>query len=745
MRLFKSLRHPEKEEAETPPAFSFAFLKRDAQTGLPQPDVLFRLVGESGEPALQAVSDPWGRVRFDALLPGTYFLTEDAPAGAPAERPPYTVRVDGCGDVRVDGIPAARFQPGISAASCGDLVLFQRDARTGAPLRGAVLELRQGETAVCAVSSDEEGRLTFRGLFPGRFTLTESRPPRGYLPQAASYVLDIPAAGPPLLDGKPAQGSALYSQPFATLYLRLTDGSANPLAGAAYAVEQNGGHFAFITTDDTGTAQVTLSAPGTYTVREALPPPGCEPNAAVHTAVLQPDGILTVDGEEKTAIDAVSEPRLFFVAFRAAGAGAAFRLHAEESRTAVSDADGYVVFAAVPAGSYTLVQTAASPGYQPDPGCHAVLVEADGAAFVDGLPLPAFAVRNAPAPGFSLAVHSGAGLPLADAAFELLQQDRVVLCRTTDEEGGALFAPLEPGEYTLQETQAPADYRPDEAVYAVTVAEDGGVLVNGTALSGPLPLTNAPAPGVLFFTVTDGGDGQPVEGAVFALQPEGAPAFSAVSDAQGRVRFPAVPAGIYTLRETAVPDDYALPDTAWHVTTDEEGCLLLEGSPCGGPPLCLYRLVSLYGRCIWEDNGNARGRRPASVFIELLRDGAAVDRIELPGTQTAFRFDQVALYRPDGTPYTYTVQQMPPPDGYIQHTADLVITNTWAQYSVTVLCEDEAGGELARSVYAVPAAQAFTAYLPVLTGYEPLCASPVALASVDRDQIVRFSYRPLDT
>ena len=120
MRLFKSLRHPEKEEAETPPAFSFAFLKRDAQTGLPQPDVLFRLVGESGEPALQAVSDPWGRVRFDALLPGTYFLTEDAPAGAPAERPPYTVRVDGCGDVRVDGIPgfSRGFPPRPAATWC---------------------------------------------------------------------------------------------------------------------------------------------------------------------------------------------------------------------------------------------------------------------------------------------------------------------------------------------------------------------------------------------------------------------------------------------------------------------------------------------------------------------------------------------------------------------------------------------------------------------------------------------------
>ena len=152
----------------------------------------------------------------------------------------------------------------------------------------------------------------------------------------------------------------------------------------------------------------------------------------------------------------------------------------------------------------------------------------------------------------SLRKQNEDGLPLAGVEFALLKEDGSTLMTAVSNELGIVtFERIPYGSYTIVETSPPTGYLKSDTSIQLTV---DGSFINPTE-----PITtvvNCPNEIILRKMDTEG---NPLAGAAFALlNVYGEQIMTAVSDADGIVRFMKIPCRQYTLSETRAPDGFSL-------------------------------------------------------------------------------------------------------------------------------------------------------------------------------------------
>lgn len=147
-----------------------------------------------------------------------------------------------------------------------------------------------------------------------------------------------------------------------------------------------------------------------------------------------------------------------------------------------------------------------------------------------------------------------AGDPLGEATFELTDDTgELVETLTTDAEGTLTSGPLSPGDYTLEEINAPEGYIINEEVLTFTVSEENDGKPEQIELG---QFTNYQ--GNAEFIKTDA-EGKPLEDAHFTLyNGEEVVSDNLVSDENGRVVLEQLSPGQYVLKETKPLDGYIL-------------------------------------------------------------------------------------------------------------------------------------------------------------------------------------------
>lgn len=146
---------------------------------------------------------------------------------------------------------------------------------------------------------------------------------------------------------------------------------------------------------------------------------------------------------------------------------------------AVSDAAGAVRFSRLPAGVYELTETAAPVGYLPDLSRYRVAVDAACGVTIDGVAADGYTLYGMPVTLSFRKTDAATGLPLEGAVYALSNGDAAA----SGADGLVNFGLPAPGVYTMTETSAPAGYEADPGSYAVAVAADGSVTVNGQPAS----------------------------------------------------------------------------------------------------------------------------------------------------------------------------------------------------------------------------------------------------------------------
>ena len=96
--------------------------------------------------------------------------------------------------------------------------------------------------------------------------------------------------------------------------------------------------------------------------------------------------------------------------------------------------------------------------------------------------------------------------------------------------------------------------------------------------------------------------------------------------------------------------------------------------------------VSVSGTKTWNDNNNQDGKRPASITVNLLKNGTKVDsKIVTPDVSGAwtYSFSGLDKYNADGTEITYTVSE-DSVDGYTSTVTGTNITNSYTPETTVV-------------------------------------------------------------
>ena len=471
-----------------------------------------------------------------------------------------------------------------------------------------------------------------------------------------------------------------------------------PLAGAFYVLERDGREAASDLSDPAGGLAFFPLAPGTYTLREVRPPAGYAAEQAVLTVVVSDDGTVTIDGKPAGETVLYNRPLsgLHFPKRSAAGAplaGAEFTL--SDGRTAVSDADGTVDFGPLAPGDYTMTETAAPEGYLANTAVYAVHVAQDGAVTVNGQSLAEFSVEDVPYPDLRFTkTAASSGAPLAGAEFTLSDGRTAV----SDADGAGDFGPLPPGRYTMKETAAPAGYAPNDHEYTVLVTADGSILVDGTPLSG-FRVENVRQSAELSFQKRDKNAGTPLAGAEFTLSG----GRTAVSDADGTVRFDGLAPGTYTLTESRSPDGYLPNPTVYTVVVAPDGTVTIDGKDPAGfvvadTPYPVLKFLK------YDASTNA----PLAGAEFTLSDG-----------RTAVSQENGLVYFGPVAPGLYTLTESRSPDGYEPNDAEYSVR---VQDNGVILIDGipmaafSVGNVPLRPVSAPPAVDMVTTASRVITG-----------------------------
>jgi len=94
------------------------------------------------------------------------------------------------------------------------------------------------------------------------------------------------------------------------------------------------------------------------------------------------------------------------------------------------------------------------------------------------------------------------------------------------------------------------------------------------------------------------------------------------------------------------------------------------------------RYIDLSGEKIWNDRDNASGKRPISVTVRLLRDGAEIDsRVVTAGTNWRFTFQHLPVDDGYGNIYTYEIRE-DGVNGYFTRINGMTVINSLIDGSV---------------------------------------------------------------
>ncbi len=334
------------------------------------------------------VTDASGGTLSSPQLPtGTYTVHEATPPPGYRPAPDQTVAVQAFQNtvVAYTGADEDHIVP-------AGLTLAKVDAQSGAPLAGAVLEVRYssaadgvydqdlgtcttGPSGTCAPAGNDG-----TALLPGDYQVTEVAAPPGYDLDPATSVQDVTLA-----PGE--QGTVTFSDfLLGSLQVRKSgdDTAYEPVAGATFTVAgpaPSAAPVGTLTVGADGSSNVLGGlVPGTYTLTETSPPPGYAAAAPVPVAVADGHATTVVDVADRVVpatvsllkVDALTNAPLAGAVFDVRYSTAADGVYDQDLGTCSTGSSGTCTpagndGAALLPGDYQVTEVSPPPGYALDP------------------------------------------------------------------------------------------------------------------------------------------------------------------------------------------------------------------------------------------------------------------------------------------------------------------------------------------------------------------------------------------
>ena len=422
-----------------------------------------------------------GVIQLVDLPAGDYTLTMSTTPPGFAIAAERTVTVEGGGntsyEIRLDALP----QP--------STLTVEKVDPNDEPLGNSCFALRQGQTTImtrCDAndSSPNDGTLVFENVPAGSYMLVETRAP------SPAWNISSPVSVT-MVAGKDQTVRVIdYPKPGRLVVTKVDAADASlVLEGACFELQGDRTYGPFCDGDDgVNDGKVTFPnvVPGTYTLVETSPPPGYEASADREVTIAA--GSTRNVTVENRAIPPSQTGTLIVTKVDGDGnrlAGSCFRLFDgnravtfQVCDSADGNSDGQISFNKVPTGTWTLRETVTPSTDWQYAEQQDVTVRQNETTRVT--------VENTLKPGrLQVNKTNTDGRPLQGACFDLKEDSEGARC--TDAYGIVTFSGLEPGTYTLVETQAPYGYQKASDVTGIQVRPGQTKVVNVVDQRTPPP------------------------------------------------------------------------------------------------------------------------------------------------------------------------------------------------------------------------------------------------------------------
>jgi len=453
----------------------------------------------------------------------------------------------------------------------GELTVTKTDmAGNTIAVAGTTFELYVGALLVATLSTDATGTVTFPNVKSGTYTLKETSAPAGYLISPALYVgvpitIDNSTGGVLQSDGITTLVTTEYEakNPQSTVSVKKT--KADGLTGitATFDVYVKDGAivpgYAGLVTDAAGNLTITGLPLGEYTLKEAVATTGYLKNTQGIDFKIETNAVTGV----QTAVNIVFRNYQGSVKLTKTGdggmllAGTTFQLKragVDVGAPVTTNGIGEISFTDLEPGNYTLVETAAAPGYVLDttPQAFTIPNEVDGSNPVAVAALDKELTMSNNLTSVEITKTDVAGNPLV-ATFEVKNGAVTVQTVTTNASTGkVVVVGLVAGTYQVSESVVPTGYVGTTEVRTLTIAADG-------TATGDMTFKNYQ--GSVEFTKT-GDAGVKLPGATFKLVKDGVDLQTGlITDIDGEIIVTGLAPGAYEFIETAAPAGYVLDTT----------------------------------------------------------------------------------------------------------------------------------------------------------------------------------------
>ena len=696
---------------------------------------LYKDAAAAEEPIDIQKTDKNGKALFADLEAGTYYVKEiAAPNGYVLDETirPFTIGGNDAWDVKTD-IENSLKQYTLKLTKKGD---------DGKLLEGVEFTL-SGNGITKKSASGQDGVVTFEGLHFGKYTITETKAPQGYVP-AGSINVEV--------KGDSSNGSVIQVGDVINKRTKLTvtkfaEDGKTALPGAKFVIKSADGKYVkvdgtsfasfadkkedatAIVTGENGTFTLEYLPLGKYVLEEIEAPEGYMiVTASKDFEIKNSETRVSINNTKiKTGLKIVKTDEngkllegIRFVlkdsggqAVQASGSGGKYTYtgRGDTGTEFTTDGRGEIFVSGLLWGTYYLSETNAPKGMV---GIKDQIVKVDAENHNKTIELKL--ENRSEKEKIEFKKTDGAGNGLAGAVFKLKLVEKSGTAYSTvkqmyaisDDEGRVSFEDVPYGVYELTEVIAPEGYVRSNKTYYVSI---GGATADGITIgNAPDHWTNDPTEKEFTVEKVSADGGEPLNGAVFQVLDEGKKPIEdiTITTLNGGSGTVTLPLGKYYLKETVAPEGYELNEELipFEVTTNGRNTVTVKNTPKTG---------SLTIQKADEDDKPLLGAefkiyaakdkaRENPIYMITDSSGKAIKTGIPYGRYVAIESRAPEGYELDNTEHNFDIPQKDE-DGKVTEVEDVTIsvTNVKSRYALSIVKRDinDKNKKLANTKFAV--------------------------------------------
>lgn len=696
---------------------------------------LYKDADAAEEPIDTQQTDKNGQALFADLDAGTYYVKEiAAPNGYALDETirPFTIGGNNASwDVKTD-IENSLKQYTLKLTKKGD---------DGKLLPGVEFTLSGNGISSITKSSDEDGVVKFEGLPFGRYTITETKAPQGYVKaKPIDVTIDEKNTVGAYTPNQAVDGGTITNEHTVLTVLKIDDADRKPLAGATFRIKNSdgkyvsaengkfkafvsgeGGASVFETGEDGKFILEYLPVGNNYALEELSAPQGyikvkgttsfnivkAQETVSVGNSLIK--GTLKLvkkdqHGKLLNGIEFVLKKGGRYVTANGGNSRYTYTGLADKKEAATklkTDENGRLEISGLLWGTYYLEEVNTPAGLIAGEDIVVSVTDQSQKPIID------LEVTNKlNTDSLSFTKTDGAGNGLAGAVFKLKLVEKSGTAYSTvkqmyaisDDKGRVSFEDVPYGVYELSEVIAPEGYVRSNDTYYVSI---GDAVAEGKKIdSVPNPWTNSRTEKEFTVKKVSADGGEPLSGAVFQVLDEGNnPIENKIITTNGGSGKIKLPLGKYYLKETAAPEGYELNEELipFEVTTNGRNTVTVKNTPKTGS-LTIQKADKddkpLLGAefKIYAAKDKAR-ENPITLITDS--SGKAIKTGIPYGSYVAIESRAPEGYERDDTEHTFDIPQKDE-DGKVTEVEDVTIsvTNVKSRYALRIVKVDKDNSEI---------------------------------------------------